>query len=311
MRAGEKRPRRAGRLGSDAGQRRLVLEVLVQQVTPHLPRHAGHGVVAHVSVDLLRPVGGEAGEVGPEAAVLVPVLKPRLVEGEVGRRLADPGDEHRSAHGGQRPVPVVEPVEECAHVGARVAGSLAHGRRELVQRPRVAGCHVVAGRGHAPPRLDAGLVPGAAVRRDPRRPAGDADLGEGVERRPECTDAPGLIGSQLGLVRRQRRHGDVVLRAGRLRRRQLRRQAEPVRRRVEDRAQRAALGRPQRLHTRPPDELAPQPLGSDGRQRGHRPHGRVERSGRAGGHRAGHDTTAEHEQPSHHRNPSPSEQRAE
>ena len=109
---------------------------------------------------------------------------------------------HRGA-AGSTPSPSCSPLQEGAHVRARVADALAHRRRELVQRPGVAGGDVVARSGHAPPRLDAGRVPGVARGRDPRRPAGDVDLRQGVEVRPKRADSPCLVGTQLRLVRRR------------------------------------------------------------------------------------------------------------
>ena len=163
---------------------------------------------------------------------------------------------------------------------------------------RVAGRDVVARGGHAPSRLDARLVPGAAGRGDPGGPAGDVDLRERVEGRPERADPARLVRTQLRLVGRERRDGDVVLRARRRRRRQLRRQAQPVRRRVEDGAERpavrgsrvrerAAVGRarsrgaasprasaiePAAATTQPPDRRSPSTATTTGAQHEQSPH---------------------------------------
>ena len=280
-----------------------MLEVLVQQVAPCFSRRAGNGVVTDVAVDLLRPVRGHAAEVAPEAGVLVPVLQPRLVEGEIGRRLADSGDEDRASDRRQHAVAVVEAVEESPHVGARVAGALPHRGGELVQRPGVAEADVVAGGRHPPPRLDTGLVPRIAGRGDPGGPAGDADLRECVERRPERADAPGLVGSQLRLVVRERRNGDVVLRAGGRRRCQPGGEAAPVRRRVEDGAERPALSRAQRPHVRPAHELGPESLRGGRCQRRNGLRGRAECGRRPGDRSGGDEPTGKHEQPPDQRNP--------
>ena len=240
---GEECSRRLTCDGRDARQRHLVLQVFVQRVAPRFSHHAGNGVGTDVAVELLRPVAGVAAQVVPERRVLVPVLEPRLVDGEISGRLADSGDEHRAARGGQHAVSIVEAVQEGAHVHARAANALTHRRRQLVQRPAVAGSNVVARSRHAPPRLDPGRVPGVARGRDPGAPARHVDLCQSVEGGPQRADSPRLIGTRLRLVGRQRRHGDVVLHTGRCVRCELRGEAKPVGRRVEDGTQQLAVGR--------------------------------------------------------------------
>src|SRR3954452_2459815 len=127
----------------------------------------------------------------------------------------------------------METAHEVAQVPARVSSALADGRRRLIDGPDVAGGDVESLRGHAPARLDARVVPARAGRADPRAPAVVADLADRVEVRPERADPPRLVRAEVRLVRGERRDRDVVLRALRLVRGELRREAQPVRRRVE------------------------------------------------------------------------------
>src|SRR5437868_8825385 len=104
---------------------------------------------------------------------------------------------------------------KVAHVLARRPVTATNGRGELVHDPAVAHRDVVAGSSHPSPSLDTGRVPAATVVGDPRRPAADVELREGMEIRAERADPPRLVGTEGCLVRRERRNRDVVLPAGR------------------------------------------------------------------------------------------------
>ena len=131
---------------------------------------------------------------------------------------------------------------------ARVAVAPANCRGELVQRPAVAERDVVArprpsARGPSR-RPRATRCPCSATQ---PRPGREVDLGHGVEVGAECADARRLVAPEGRLVGDERRDRDVVLGARGGRRRELRRQPEPVGRGIEDRAERPALGLPERL----------------------------------------------------------------
>ena len=81
--AGEEGSSSAASRRRDAGERGLVLQVLVQRVAPGVLRRAGNRIGADVAVQLLRPVARVAAQIVPEGRILVPVLQPCLVEGEV------------------------------------------------------------------------------------------------------------------------------------------------------------------------------------------------------------------------------------
>ena len=190
-----------------------------------------------------------------------------------------------------------------------IPDALPHRGRELVQGPGVAGRDVVPGGRHAPPRLDAGLVPGPARARDPRGPAGDVDLRQRVEGWAERPNSPCLIGSKLRLVGCERRHGDVVLRAGRSACREPRGESKPVSRRVEDCPQRLAIGRltawergrcTSSLHTAPwPRASATEPA-PDGR---FIPRLDIRRAQRPDDERSGDEAAAEQDEPPQHVQP--------
>ena len=86
-------------------------------------------------------------------------------------------------------------------------------------------------------------------------------LRQRVEARAERPDPPRLIGPERRLRSGERRDGDEVLGARRRVRRQLRRQTEPVGRRVEDRTKGPAVRcRGEGPCRPPPDDLPPEPL---------------------------------------------------
>src|SRR5947207_2701512 len=89
--AGVVNARCGGRVRRGARERQLVLEEVVQRVAALREMRARDAVVAEIAVQLLRPVADERAHVGPERRVLEPVLQPRLVQGEIARRLAHPG----------------------------------------------------------------------------------------------------------------------------------------------------------------------------------------------------------------------------
>ena len=257
--------RGAGGVGPGVRERDLVAEVLDERIAPLLRRRTGDGVAAYVPVVLLRPVRDVAAGLRPERRVLEPALEVHLVAREVGRRLPDAGGEDDALHPVAR-----EPVQEVESVSPRRARAPAHRRRELVERPGVAGARVEARGGHPLPGGDACLEPGRGVRRHPRVPAVPADLVDRVEVRAEGPDLRSLPGARLRLVRGQGRHGDVVVRARRGRLRQLGRQPQPVRLGVEDDTGRPAggVGGAARVRLRPGDLVAPELRGRGGRERG-------------------------------------------
>ena len=219
-----------------------MVEVVGERVASLADRTARRRVAADVAVHLLRPVADVRVHVDPERAVLQPLLQPRLVRRHRCDALADTDHEDHAGGRGLLAAGVEEPAHELAHVGSPHAVTAADRRRELVERPRVPRAHVVARRGHAAPRLDPGLIPGPVPGVDPLLPGGQVDLGEGMEARPERADPPGLVGPGPRLVRDERRDRDRVLCAGRRLRRELRREPQPVRGRVEHGVQRSAAG---------------------------------------------------------------------
>src|ERR671918_459064 len=82
--------------------------------------------------------------------------------------------------------------------------------------------HVISGLGHTLARRHAGLVPRAARALHPAGPGGEVDLRHRVEVPPQRPDPPGLVAAEGRLVSHERRDGDVVLRAGRRGRGELR-----------------------------------------------------------------------------------------
>ena len=213
--AAEKRLRRRGGGRGDGRQRRSVLQVLVQRVATSLsrlrrrPRRSGRRRTAPAT-SRSRSGSGRSRSLRPRTS---PAAAPGRRRGRRwsgrsrsrtphrGRRAAR--RRRRAGPGGRRACSRARcPFPGARRTRARSAPRCHRRRRRSPQRPCAA----------APrPRR----VPGVARGRDPRRPAGDVDLRQSVEGRSERADPPGLIGAELGLVRGERRHGDVVLGARR------------------------------------------------------------------------------------------------
>ena len=268
-------PRRRCAGGRGVGERLEVPEVLHRRVTPLLRRRAVDRVGTDVAVVLV----GEVGDVGrdrrPERRVLEPVLEVHLVRREVGRQLRDSRAEGDALH-----AVAGQGVQEREGVGAGAPGAGPHGRRELVERPGVAGRRVESRSCHPLARERPCVGEGARAGCDPARPARVADLVDRVEARPERPDLRGLPASRLRLVRGERRDGDVVLGAGGGELRERRREAKPVRLGVEDDARRPAarVEEDAWLRLRAGDFLQPERVRRLRGQRRHRLHG-----GRRGG----------------------------
>src|SRR5207244_2553399 len=114
--------------------------------------------------------------------------------------LTDPDDPDEPGRPRFGAVAGVEAADEVACVlpGRAVAAANAGGK--LVDGPEVAERDVVAGRLHAPARLDAGLEPRLAVRRHPGATAREVDLRHRMDVGAERTDARGLARPGLRLV---------------------------------------------------------------------------------------------------------------
>ena len=156
-------------------------------------------------------------------------------------RCPKPTDEDGAARR-PRAVALVQAAQELTDVLPRVAVAAADGGRELVHHPRVAG---------------ATSKPASAMRwRASRRPRTTTRPVLATQRLqvvkwisasawkfgPSARMRRRLLAPELRLVGDDRRNGDVVLGARRGRGSELRRQPQPVRRRIEDRTQRPARG---------------------------------------------------------------------